>query len=142
VYVAGVLIASPIGAFIQYRFDEQVGMPRSFTIATIVDASLWMLTTVIGLAFALNGKIQQHRQWMTRSYAVAIVFLEVRVVSGLGGWNNSVPINETIIWVCLALSLLFADTAIHWRDLWPTRPAVSKAIPTARSQGVASANRA
>lgn len=142
VYVAGVLIASPIGAFIQYRFDEQVGMPRSFTIATIVDASLWMLTTVIGLAFALNGKIQQHRQWMTRSYAVAIVFLEVRVVSGLGGWNNSVAINETIIWVCLALSLLFADIAIHWRDLWPTRPAVAKAIPTVRSQGVASANRA
>ena len=73
VYVAGVLIGSPIGAFIQYRFDEQVGMWRSFTIATMVDALLWTLTTVIALAFALKGKIQQHRQWMTRSYAVAIV---------------------------------------------------------------------
>jgi uncharacterized membrane protein len=133
VYVAGVLIAAPLGAFIQYRFDERLGVSRSFTIATIVDASLWMLTTAIALVFALNGKIQQHRQWMTRSYAVAIVFLESRVIAGLGGWEN--PVNgETIIWVCLALSLLFADIAIHWRDLWPTRLVAAKAIPAVRSQ--------
>src|SRR5258708_34757729 len=81
VYVAGVLIAAPLGAFIQYRFDERLGVSRSFTIATIVDASLWMLTTAIALVFALNGRIQQHRQWMTRSYAVAIVFLESRVIA-------------------------------------------------------------
>jgi hypothetical protein len=85
------------------------------------------------LSLALNGKIQQHRQWMTRSYAVAIVFLEGRVIAGLGRWEN--PVNgETIIWVCLALSLLFADIAIHWRDLWPTRLVAAKAIPAVRSQ--------
>ena len=140
VYVAGVLIGSPIGAFIQYRFDEQVGMSRSFTIATMVDALLWMLTTVIALAFALKGKIQQHRQWMTRSYAVAIVFLEVRMISGIGGWH-SFAITETVLWVCLALSLLLADIAIHWQDLWSARSVAAKAIPTVRSQGVASANR-
>jgi uncharacterized membrane protein YozB (DUF420 family) len=109
-------------------------MSRSFTSATVVDASLWMLTTAIGLAFALSGKIQQHRQWMTRSYAVAIVFLEVRVISGLGGWDGSVAIAETILWVCLALSLLFADLAIHWRDLRPTRLVAAKAVPAVRSQ--------
>jgi uncharacterized membrane protein len=135
VYVAGVLIGSPIGAFIQYRFDEQVGMSRSFTIATMVDGLLWMLTTVIALAFALKGKIQQHRQWMTRSYAVAIVFLEVRVISGLGGWH-SFAITETVLWVCLALSLLLADIAIHWQDLWSARSVAAKAMPTVRSQGV------
>ena len=139
VYVAGVLIGSPVGAFIQYRFDERVGMSRSFTIATIVDASLWMLTTVIALAFALNGKIQQHRQWMTRSYAVAIVFLEVRVIYGLGGWNNF-AIAETIIWVCLALSLLLADIAIHWQDLLAARSVPAKAVATVHSQRVTSAN--
>jgi hypothetical protein len=41
-----------------------------------------MLTTGIALAFILNGKVQQHRQWMTRSFAVAIVFLEVRICTG------------------------------------------------------------
>lgn len=134
VYVAGALIGAPLGAFIQYRFDERLGDSRSFTIATVVDASLWILTTAIALAFALRGKIQQHRQWMTRSYAVAIVFLEVRVVSGLGGWDNSSGTTETIIWVCLALSLLFADIAIQWQDLRPARPVAAKVTLAARAQ--------
>jgi uncharacterized membrane protein len=126
VYVAGALIAAPLGAFIQYRFDEAIGNPRSFTIATVVDASLWMTTTAIALWFVRNRKIQQHRQWMTRSYAVAIVFLEVRVISGIGGWDNNSAITETIIWVCLAASLLLADIAIQWQELRPARAGVGK----------------
>jgi uncharacterized membrane protein len=83
IYVAGALIGAPLGAYIQYRFDEHLGMTRGFTIATIVDATLLMSTSLIALMFAMRGKIQLHRQWMTRSYAVAIIFLEVRLVSGL-----------------------------------------------------------
>jgi uncharacterized membrane protein len=129
IYVAGALIGAPLGAFIQYRFDENLGDSRSFSIATVVDASIWMLTTAIALSFALRGKIQLHRQWMTRSYAVAIVFLEVRVISGLGGWESPVAL-ETIVWSCIALSLLFADIAIQWQDLRPARPVAAKALRT------------
>jgi uncharacterized membrane protein len=121
-YVAGAVIGAPLGAFIQYRFDEKLGDSRGFSIATVVDASIWMLTTLIALAFALKRKIPQHRQWMTRSYAVAIVFLEVRVVGGLGGWDASNTAMETIVWTCIALSLLFADIVIQWQDLRPVRP--------------------
>jgi len=93
-----------------------------------------MLTTAIALGFALKGKIPQHGQWMTRSYAVAIVFLKVRVIGGLGGWDANVAITETIVWVCLALSLLFAGIAIQWQDLRPVRPVAAKAIAAVRSQ--------
>jgi uncharacterized membrane protein len=134
VYVFGALIGAPLGAFIQYRFDERMGDSRSFSVATVVDAFLWMLTTAIALSFAMRGKIQQHRQWMTRSYAVAIVFLEVRVVSGLGGWDNSSTAMETTVWAGVALSLLFADIAIQWRELLPTRPVAAKAMPLVHSQ--------
>lgn len=57
---------------------------------------------------------------------MAIVFLEGRVISGLGGWGASSAATETIIWVCLALSLLFADIAIQWQDLRPARRASAK----------------
>jgi hypothetical protein len=92
-----------------------------------------MLTTAIALAFARSRKIRQHRQWMTRSYAVAIVFLEVRVIAGLGGWTHNVAITETIVGVCLALSLLLADIAIRWQDLRPALPVAAKAILPVRS---------
>jgi hypothetical protein len=65
---------------------------------------------------------------MTRSYAVAIVFLEVRVVAGLGGWEGNSAATETIVWTCIALSLLFADIAIQWQDLRAARLVAPKAI--------------
>jgi hypothetical protein len=40
-----------------------------------------VLTTAIALAFILNGKVQQHRAWMTRSFGTGpMIFLEVRVI--------------------------------------------------------------
>jgi uncharacterized membrane protein len=131
VYVGGALIGAPLGAFIQYRFDERLGMSRSFSISNVVDALLWMIPTTLGLIFALGGKIQQHSQWMTRSYAVAIVFLETRIVIGLGGWQAS-PANfpkfELVIWINLAFSILLADIAISWQDLWATRNIAAKSV--------------
>src|SRR6476661_8826078 len=79
IYVAGVFIAGPMGFYIQF-FQERMGQTRSFSIAGAVDASLWMITTAIALGFILAGKVQQHRQWMTRSFGVALVFLEVRLI--------------------------------------------------------------
>ena len=64
IYVAGALIGAPLGCYIQF-FNERFGTPRSFSLATVVDAALWMLTTAIALAFALRRNIPQHRQWMT-----------------------------------------------------------------------------
>lgn len=125
-YVAGVFIAAPMGLYIQH-FEERMGGARSFTIATVADAGLWILTTAIAMFFILRGKVQQHRQWMTRSYAVALVFLEVRVVSGVFGFDDSPSASETIVWMCVALSLLFADIVLQWRDFSSPRAIPARA---------------
>ena len=117
IYVTGVFVAAPLGFYIQY-FQERMGDPRSFSIAGAVDAALWMITTGIAMVFILKGKVQEHRQWMTRSFAVALVFLEVRVIGGLGKWESlDVHVNETIVWVCLAFSILSADLVLQWQQL-------------------------
>jgi uncharacterized membrane protein len=117
IYVAGVFVAGPLGFYIQY-FEERMGDPRSFSVAAAVDAALWMITTGIALVFILQGKVQEHRQWMTRSFAVALVFLEGRVIGGVTGWENlDVHTNETIVWACLAFSILSADLVLQWQEL-------------------------
>jgi uncharacterized membrane protein len=116
IYVAGVFVAAPLGVYIQY-FEERLGESRSFTVAAIVDAVLLMGTTGVALAFILKGKVEQHRQWMTRSFAVALVFLEGRVVGGVTGWENlGNHIDETIVWACLAFSILSADLVLQWQE--------------------------
>jgi len=129
IYVAGVFVAAPLGLYIQF-FEERMGDPRSFSIAAAVDAALWMITTGIALAFILKGKVQEHQQWMTRSFAVAVVFLEVRVIGGLGGWENlDIHANETIVWLCLAFAILSADLVLQWQQLGRSTSVVRRHSP-------------
>jgi len=126
-----VFLAAPLGIYIQY-FQERMGVPRSFSIAAGVDALLWVITTGTAMVFILKGRVQEHRQWMTRSFAVALVFLEVRVIGGVTGWENlGAHANETIVWACLAFSILSADLALQWQQLGRSRPALQRhtAVP-------------
>ena len=126
-YIAGVCIAGPLGFYIQY-FEERMGETRSFSIAAAVDAALLMITTLIAFAFILKGKVQQHRQWMTRSFAVALVFVEVRVIAGVTGLEKLGPgAIETIVWSCLAFSILSADIVLQLQELKQSRPVARKA---------------
>src|SRR5579863_115659 len=134
IYVAGVFVAAPLGFYIQY-FQERMGDPRSFSIAAAVDAALWMITTGIALFFILKGKVQEHRQWMTRSLAVALVFLEGRVIGGVTGWDTlDIHVTETIVWCCLAFSILSADLVLQWQQLRPS-PLNVRAARSGFSQG-------
>jgi predicted membrane protein DUF2306 len=116
-YVVGALFLAPMGAYIQY-YQERMGAPRSFTILAVVDAAMLMGTTLLAFFFAFKRKIAVHRQWATRSYAVALVFIGGRFVMGVTGWETlGVEIVQAIIWSCLALSVPLADVALHWREL-------------------------
>lgn len=116
-YVVGAFTLAPLGAYIQY-FQERFGAPRSFTILGVVDAVMLIGATGLAFLFAYRRRITQHRQWMIRSYAVALVFIEGRFVMGTTGWEQlGVEIVQAIIWSCLALALLFADLVIHWAEI-------------------------
>src|SRR5882672_11125423 len=74
-------------------------------------------TALAGL-FAYKRKIAQHRQWATRSYAVALVFIAGRFVLGVTGWEAlGIEIAQAIIWACLALSVVLADVTLHWKEI-------------------------
>lgn len=116
-YVLGALVLAPLGAYIQY-FQERFGAPRSFTILAIVDALMLIGATAFAFLFAVKRKIALHRQWATRSYAIALVFIAGRFVLGVTGWEAlGVEIVQAMIWSCLALSVVLADVSIHWKEI-------------------------
>lgn len=129
-YVVGAFVLAPLGAYIQY-LEERQGFPRSFTILAVVDAVLLFGTTLVALVFAIKRRIAQHRQWMIRSYAVALVFVEVRFILGVTGWEAlGVEIVQAVIWSCLAMSLLIADVIIHWMEIRAmVKPPVKLPVP-------------
>jgi uncharacterized membrane protein len=125
IYIASVFISAPIGVYIQY-VDERLGSPHSFTIETVVQGGFWMLTTAIALAFILKGKVQQHRQWMTRSFGTgSLIFLEARVIFHLIGVKTPAQA-ETVVWICTACSIFIADIVLQVQELSRTRPIAAK----------------
>jgi hypothetical protein len=108
--------------------------PRSFTMAAVTHGVLWLATTGIAFALILNGKVQQHRQWMTRSMFVGpVAFVAPRAILGITGWQNAGPaVAETVVWMCVAFSLLFADAVLQWQDLSRSHPIIRTAQAVAQ----------
>ncbi|HKP45829.1 MAG TPA: DUF2306 domain-containing protein [Pyrinomonadaceae bacterium] len=122
-YVVGALGLAPLGAYIQY-YQERMGAPRSFTILGVVNAFMLIGASVLACLFAYLRKIATHRQWATRSYAIALVFIAGRFIMGITGWENlGIEIVQAIIWSCLALAVPAADVALNWRELRGLAPA-------------------
>jgi len=119
IYIAGVAVCAPLGFYIQY-----IQGPMPFTAAAAVQAFNWILTTAIALYFVKTGNIQAHRQWMTRSFSVALVFLNVRVVLFLmgDGAAGSVDTVMTVVWVCNGFSLIAADIVLQIEEMLRRRP--------------------
>jgi hypothetical protein len=111
-YVIGVFLLAPTGIWIQYQ-DEAQGAARSFTLEAMLQSGVLMITTGLGCVYALKRQFTFHRQWMIRSYAVALAFVEVRVILGLTGLDTPPDwhVIETVVWSCTAVSLLIADLA-------------------------------
>ena len=85
-----------------------------------------MLTTGIAFWFILQGKVQQHRQWMTRSFGTGpLIFLEVRVIFNVFQITDPHWI-EIVVWSCTASSLLVADVVLQVQEMLRMRPRTSK----------------
>lgn len=113
-YIAGCYVGAPLGIYIQW-FEERLGEARSFTIAAAADAILWIFATSMALWFIRTGRMQQHRQWMIRSFACALIFLEVRAISVF--FQVPVALSETVVWACVAAAYPLADLVLQIDEL-------------------------
>jgi len=67
------------------------------------------------------------------SFAVVLVFLDLRVILGVTGWERlGIAATETVVWVCLGFSILLADLVLQWQELHRTRRTPAKAQAASR----------
>ena len=90
---------------------------------TSMQAAAWIVCTAAAYITARNRQIDQHRQWMARSYAVTFTFVSSRVLnlwprywSHLGDTFAAVG----VIAFTLA-SLLIVDLGLSWHELTTSR---------------------
>jgi hypothetical protein len=90
-----------------------------------------MFATIMAFTFILQHKVQLHRLWMSRSYACAIIFLEVRVIQGV--FSIDEKFTEIIVWFCVAAAFPLADLVLQLQENLRTRPSVKVSQAVARA---------
>jgi uncharacterized membrane protein len=110
-YIAGCYVGAPLGLYIQWMEEKLGTYSRSFTIATLMDAAIWIFATTMALIMIRTKRMQQHRQWMIRSFACALIFLEVRTI--LVFFRPPEPAVEMVVWACVAAAFPIADLVLQ-----------------------------
>ena len=92
--------------------------PWFLTLFTWTQGISLMLCTGIGVAMARRRKFEWHRSWMMRSYAIALIFIEGRVLMAIpwfaaGGLDSVVAVN----WLLLVVSLVVVELWLQWEKL-------------------------
>lgn len=115
VYVIGV-IAGVLGAGL--LIPSVASVDWGFAYATAWLAVVWAATT--GIACYAIGKrnIQQHREWMTRSYVVTFSFVMFRLLNDY--LPGVVPLTgpdrwESVMWTCWVGPLFLAEVCMQLR---------------------------
>jgi uncharacterized membrane protein len=119
-YVTGVALAAPLGAWIEYIKYVHGIAPLRLLIASTGFATLFLVSTAIGFSMIRRHKIQAHRRWMTRSYAIALVFLEVRVVDQtpwlqkITKWPSTMLESHSVsdLWMFIVFSVACAELVL------------------------------
>lgn len=114
-YIVGCYVGAPLGIYIQWTEEKMGTFSHSFTIATALDAGIWMFATTMALGMILSGRMQQHRAWMIRSFACALIFLEVRVILVFFRLPESAA--EYVVWGCVAAAFPLADLVLQIDEL-------------------------
>jgi uncharacterized membrane protein len=120
IYVACVFIAAPMAVIVSIKLPIPTLM-----LASAIQATGWIATTATALYCVRTGQIQQHREWMIRSYPFAMVFVVVRAViaipavARLGGTAT-----VTVVWSTIAVACFLPSFLIEWQKLAANRRAM------------------
>ena len=120
VYVTSVAIGSGAAFYLAAHTNLGWGFAAGITGLGIA----WVVTTAMAIAAVRRGLIEQHRQWMIRSYTVTFAFVTFRVAwaalkaAGVGTLNEQLAASS---WFCWAVPLLVLETAMNGRKIFDRR---------------------
>ncbi|WP_082403643.1 DUF2306 domain-containing protein [Saccharothrix sp. NRRL B-16348] len=135
IYVfAGVLPAGVLGLYIGWH---TAGGP-SVRVANLVGSALWLVVTVMALRLARRRRYDDHRRWMSRSFALSMSIVLSRVVNTVATIVLMPQLDTTFkgslellqqsaasigVWLSPLLLLLFTDWMLERRK--PRRTSLS-----------------
>lgn len=113
VYVGSVAIAAPAAI----KISSVLVIP-TLLMASSIQAFGWIVTTATAVYCIRTGRVQQHREWMMRSYPFAMVFVVVRVLVAIPAIARMGELGiATVVWSVIATACFLPSFLIAWASL-------------------------
>ncbi|WP_197446530.1 DUF2306 domain-containing protein [Tautonia plasticadhaerens] len=125
VYLSSVVLGGATGLFL--ATTSRVTPTYAAGLAFLSVA--WLTTSGMAFAAILNRNVDQHKQWMIRSYVVTLAFVSFRLgedVLAYWGIGTKADRLSVMSWACWAVPLLFTEIAFQARPVFLGR----RAAPT------------
>lgn len=120
VYGTGVLIGSIGGFYLALTIPGHL----AYSSGLFMLCTAWVLTTGMALYAIRTRRIEQHREWMLRSYTVTFAFVTYRLASNwLRPWIQlpddpvADDLDALLAWACWSVPLLVAEPLIQLRSM-------------------------
>ena len=119
-YITGMTVGS-IGAFYMATHTD---FGWIFGAGLFGLAVAWVTTTALAFLAIKRSLIEQHKEWMIRSYVVTFAFVTFRVIQpALQAAHIGTPLEDLALaaWACWAVPLLVAELFIQGRKILAVR---------------------
>jgi len=117
IYVGCVVVAAPVAIVIALALP----IP-TLLLASLIQAGGWLVCTGTSLYCIRTGRIQQHREWMIRSYPFAMVFVVARAVNFIPAIDRmGIEGVKACVWGSIALACLLPSLILAWQGLAASR---------------------
>ncbi len=119
IYVACTAVAAPAAIPIAVILGPSILIP-----AATLQSIGWIVTTATALYCIRTGRVQQHREWMLRSYPFAMVFIVVRVLVAIPAIDRMGELGlAMVVWPTIAVAGILPSFLLAWQHLAADEPA-------------------
>ena len=120
IYVGAVAISAPAAMIVAVKLPTPHLTPAAF-----IQSFGWLACTGTALYCIRTKQIQQHREWMVRSYPFAMVFVVARVILSIPAVRRGgVDLIAPVVWTVLALACFLPSALIEWQKLLANKAVV------------------
>ncbi len=101
-----IVVAAPLAIWIAVHH-----LPAGDRLPTIVQSVLWLLCTGAGVLAAVQRRVDAHRSWVYRSYALTTTFVFTRLLFDVAHWQPPEGLggHGGVLWMATLLALVAAE---------------------------------
>jgi uncharacterized membrane protein len=116
VFIIAIILASLSAMYMSVYVAPQVNI--SWSISLFVMALVWLVSVLMAFRAIRMSRIQQHKEWMIRTYIITLGFVLFRVLNENSIIRDVMPTFEergaACIWLSWVVPLFFTEVILQW----------------------------